>query len=362
MAFTLAGPVAYNIKQDDGERERIRALVNGDDSDEKDTSRSPEVRQENPWKYSENMEASATKLQAQSESQFVFNQDLAPEPELKHFGPENQLKKSDLEIITSDFIFTKDMFPDIFQRPGASCFEEKVKSMIEWANLWIHRRQEKPVIKIMKGSNKFKNMPIYEAFNKLSNKQLGAWTDIQQTLLKPVLPTEGMMKIHDDVNSLNNAMCKTNTTVLTESTSENFLRLGEKLIVREPAAARESPNSNKQYSKKEKQLYTPLTLKDQADTFNKCAPNKEQETNICLLSSIQKDSVAETDNKGIINDDTKERNLKVRADDSKWFKRNIKKIQPDIDELTMFEVLQNIESPIEVRINQIISNTHNFQF
>ena len=72
------------------------------------------------------------------------------------------------------------MFPDIFQKPGAAFFEEKVKLKVQWATLWIQRRKERPGLKLHEETNKLKSMLIYEAFNKLSNTQLELWTDIQK--------------------------------------------------------------------------------------------------------------------------------------------------------------------------------------
>ena len=76
--------------------------------------------------------------------------------------------------LSPDHEFTKEDLNDILKKPSKdlSVEERKLKTSesVKWAKEWLKTRQDKPQY-----ADYAVNMPLVDAFNKLSNLQLKMW-------------------------------------------------------------------------------------------------------------------------------------------------------------------------------------------
>ena len=88
---------------------------------------------------------------------------------------ERQLQLSELPDLPPDQKFSKLMFP--FTRRGRRIDNTKAicQAKIDWTTIWLGRREDRVDAAINTESQRFRTLPIHEAFNILSNRQLQLW-------------------------------------------------------------------------------------------------------------------------------------------------------------------------------------------
>ena len=83
--------------------------------------------------------------------------------------------EEDLLSIESDRVFTKRMLPKVFWFRGSENAHRRYQARIDWTTKWLQRRKDRTDAIIDKESKPFHKIPIVEALNTLSNRQLHRW-------------------------------------------------------------------------------------------------------------------------------------------------------------------------------------------